>query len=328
MVHQRRLEFISEDSVVTCPNCARENDDQYKYCLGCGTVLPKLEPKPAAVAEVRMIACPHCGSQVPSNFRFCGSCGGPIAAATQPPMSSAPVTQPTAVPNPVPIPVAAPEPAPVVPKSVGYLVVIKPDGSEGARLDLYGGEIRLGRTSGHEALASDPFLSPVHAKLTVSSEKCLVKDLDSLNGVFIRVKGDQELQHNDTIRFGQELVLFQFMNQAQPIVAKANETLTGGAPDTGYWARLSLVSGPEIESRAFVFASDEITIGREVGDVLFRDDGFVSGRHARIAKVDNRAYLKDLGSSNGTYLRIREEHTLEPGDLVLMGQQLFRFVVH
>ena len=85
-------------------------------------------------------------------------------------------------------------------------------------------------------------------------------------------------------------------------------------------------SPPDLESRAFVFGSDELTIGREVGDVLFRDDGFVSGRHARIAKVENKVFIKDLGSSNGTYLRIRDTHDIEPGDLVLMGQQLFKLV--
>jgi len=304
--------------VVTCPNCARENDDQYKYCLGCGTVLPKGEPKPVESAP-RMIPCPHCGSEVPSNFRFCGACGGPIAAATDPPPAAAPTTAPMEKSQ-------EPRPAPS-PQTSGYLVVIKPDGSEGARINLAQGQVVLGRTSGHEALSNDPFLSPKHARLDVHPSHCVITDLDSLNGVFLRVTGEQELHHGDYLRFGQELVHFQFMNQVTPVVAKAPETLTGGAPDTGYWARLALVSGPDLETRAFVFSADEITIGREVGDVLFRDDGFVSGRHARITKVDNKAYVKDLGSSNGTYIRVRGEHRLAPGELVLMGQQLFRLVM-
>ena len=34
--------------------------------------------------------------------------------------------------------------------------------------------------------------------------------------------------------------------------------------------------------------------------------------------------LTDLGSSNGTFVRLREEAELRSGDVLLMGQQLFR----
>ena len=34
--------------------------------------------------------------------------------------------------------------------------------------------------------------------------------------------------------------------------------------------------------------------------------------------------LSDLGSTNGTYIRIKEETALASGDFVLLGQQLFR----
>jgi hypothetical protein len=34
--------------------------------------------------------------------------------------------------------------------------------------------------------------------------------------------------------------------------------------------------------------------------------------------------LTDLGSSNGTFVRIYEETEVKSGDVLLMGQQLFR----
>lgn len=65
--------------------------------------------------------------------------------------------------------------------------------------------------------------------------------------------------------------------------------------------------------------------GRERGDILFSEDGYVSGLHCRIAKgEDGRMYLTDVGSSNGTFVRLRGERDLAPGDVLLMGQQLFR----
>ena len=41
--------------MIICPNCSRENEDHYKFCLGCGTELSKAaaaKPKPAPVAEL------------------------------------------------------------------------------------------------------------------------------------------------------------------------------------------------------------------------------------------------------------------------------------
>ena len=39
---------------------------------------------------------------------------------------------------------------------------------------------------------------------------------------------------------------------------------------------------------------------------------------------DGRFFLQDTGSTNGTYLRVKAEAILSQGDLVLLGQQLFR----
>jgi len=220
--------------------------------------------------------------------------------------------------------------APVVGSAVAKLVVIRPDGSEGATIPMHEGEVIIGRSSEHEALSGDPFLSPRHASIKIQNSKFMISDLESLNGIFYRIRGECELVSGDNIRMGQELLVFDMMSEVPSLNENAEgddgETLSGGSPDVGYWGRLSLISGPELVSRAFIFSDDEVTLGRERGDILFRDDGFVSGVHARLMKVDSQVLLKDLGSSNGTYVRIRGERELEDGDLILMGQQLFRLV--
>ncbi len=309
--------------MIICPNCGRENEDEYKYCLGCGTVLPRSE---AEESEPDTTTCSNCGADVPPNFKFCGECGTPVQQK-----ETKEANRPT---NPEPPPVedpssTAPTAAGKAADKIGDLVVIKPDGTEGAKIPITSGELRLGRDSEYEVLSSDPFLSPHHASLISDDSGHVLRDAESLNGVFIRITTEVEVQDRDFIRLGQELLQFRLIDQADPIVAPAEDekTLTGGSPDAGNWGRLSLISGPDKESRGFVFSSDEVVIGREIGDILFRDDGFVSGKHARIAKVDGRVYLKDLGSSNGTYVRIRGERHIGRGDLILMGQQLFRVEV-
>jgi hypothetical protein len=37
--------------------------------------------------------------------------------------------------------------------------------------------------------------------------------------------------------------------------------------------------------------------------------------------------LTDLGSSNGSFIRLTEEAELRSGDVLLMGQQLFRITM-
>lgn len=334
--------------MIICSHCGRENEDHYKFCLGCGSPLSRPEPVRAAPEPEppKMIDCPHCSTPVPSNFKFCGACGGPIAQASPPPPSPAPtpavkesplrVTQPRQdalhSTNPAGTAAAPSSPgldaAPSIGSTVARLVVIRPDGSEGATIPLKEGEIVVGRDSEHQVLANDPFLSPKHARITCNNGQFSIEDIQSLNGVFFRIKTERELESGDYIRLGQELLQFHKMDDVQPIPAEHTEaeTLRGGSPDVGYWGRLSLISGPDLVSRSFSFSDDEVNIGREIGDIVFRDDGFVSGRHARLAKVDNRVILKDLGSSNGTYIRIKRSIPLQDGDLILMGQQLFRLM--
>lgn len=319
--------------MITCPNCQRANDDEYKYCLGCGTPLPKPEVKPAA----EMVDCPHCGASVPSQFKFCGNCGG---AVHEPPGAGSGVSgwsgsestmehaRPSATPTPgtpEPVQKSADGTDPLGASSLGQLVIIKPDGTEGGKITVVEGETVLGRVSESETLQNDPFLSPEHAFLVARDGRYVIRDNKSLNGVYIRIQGEAELQDGDYIRIGQELMEFRLMAQVETR-ASSDETLTHGSPDAGYWGRLSLLGGPDSETRAFVFSTDEIIIGREIGDILFREDGFVSKKHAKINKFDGRVMLRDLDSSNGTYVRIRGEREIGSGDLVLMGQQLFRLV--
>ena len=97
-----------------------------------------------------------------------------------------------------------------------------------------------------------------------------------------------------------------------------------GSPAKGYVGRIALVIGREVTGNAFPIPESGIHLGRERGDVLFPEDGYVSGLHCRLAPVNGQLYLTDLGSSNGTFVRINGETDVIDGDILLMGQQLFR----
>jgi FHA domain/zinc-ribbon domain len=70
---------------------------------------------------------------------------------------------------------------------------------------------------------------------------------------------------------------------------------------------------------------DETLIGRTQGEITFPHDGFMSGRHARVERRGPNFVLVDEGSRNGTFIKLKGEIELKPGDMILVGKQLFRF---
>ena len=71
----------------------------------------------------------------------------------------------------------------------------------------------------------------------------------------------------------------------------------------------------------------ELIIGREEGEVRFPEDGFISSRHCMLINKGGDCYLRDLGSSNGTYLRIRKSHALKSDDRVQIGNQVLKISI-
>jgi len=54
-------------------------------------------------------------------------------------------------------------------------------------------------------------------------------------------------------------------------------------------------------------------------DLVIADDDYISRRHARLFREDRMLYLEDMGSANGTYLRVRHPIILQAGDEILVG---------
>jgi pSer/pThr/pTyr-binding forkhead associated (FHA) protein len=268
----------------------------------------------AAPAASEQLICVNCGKPIAPGFAFCGSCGTRVAPATAAPPAAA-MGSPRTMFMAGPQPGAAPAPV-----QRGRLVLIRPDGSEGGVHALYDGENVIGRGQG-QLFDSDAYLSPRHGEFMVGPQGVTIRDLRSLNGVFLKISTEEALESGDIFRIGQELLRFEIISAPQPL---EDGTEVMGTPNPGFWGRLSVVVGRDVDGSAFPLFGDAIVLGRERGDVLFPEDGYVSGSHARIAINDGQVYLSDLGSSNGTFLRIRSERNVPAGAFVLMGQQLFR----
>jgi pSer/pThr/pTyr-binding forkhead associated (FHA) protein len=72
---------------------------------------------------------------------------------------------------------------------------------------------------------------------------------------------------------------------------------------------------------------DRTDVGSREGDIVLKDDPYLSPRHARIERRNDSFVLLDLGSVNGIYLRLRDPANLVDGDMILIGQQVLRFEI-
>jgi pSer/pThr/pTyr-binding forkhead associated (FHA) protein len=298
-------------ALITCAKCGKENQSHYKFCLGCGAELHKQEAPVAPVAVVpAKMNCPQCNAENTVGNLFCGSCGFRLTGTS----GSGPAAQPA--------PAAAAQPPLDAVGKPAILTALRADGSEAGTFTLTGSLITVGRETGG-IFAADSYLSPVHATFKQGGGKLSVKDEASLNGVYRKLTRDVplELKTTDVFRIGQEIIKYEALEFP---AASPDGVERLGAPAKGYVGRIALVVGRETTGNAFPVPETGIHLGRERGDVLFPEDGYVSGLHCRIHQESNKLFLTDLGSSNGTFLRIREETEVKNGDVLLMGQQLFR----
>lgn len=293
---------------VKCARCGRENDPTFAFCLDCGQPL-----RPAAAAAAPALACAACGAPMQPGFKFCGNCGTPAGAGARTPGAGG-------APRP-------PAPARTVlhqPAGGGAprLSTIRHDGLPGAVFPLDREETTCGRREGEILLADDPTVSPRHARFTRRGGALTVEDLGSVNGTYVRLKASHVLAVGEELRLGRQLLRLEPL--PRPEHAGERGVRPWGGPDAGARLRLTqLLDGGGL-GEVFPLRPGENAVGREAGDVTFPGDRYVSARHARLVVADDGVTLTDLGSSNGTFVKVLGAVALAPGDQLLIGTQLLR----
>jgi pSer/pThr/pTyr-binding forkhead associated (FHA) protein len=203
------------------------------------------------------------------------------------------------------------------------LAIVRNDGQPGTVFPVDREEVLCGRSEGGIRLADDATVSPRHARFTLRAGVLRAEDLGSVNGTFIRIRAPRPLAPGEELRVGRQLLRLEPL--ARPAEPGSRGVDVWGAPDTGCRLRLSqLLEGGGL-GEIFPLRDGENTIGREAGEVTFPSDRYVSARHARIdVSGGGAATLVDVGSSNGTFVKISGAIELALGDQLLVGGQLLR----
>ena len=110
-----------------------------------------------------------------------------------------------------------------------------------------------------------------------------------------------------------------------PVPAEVRELKTSyfGDMQNPTKAKLILIRGEGMDGLSFHLKAEQHIVGRE-GQLIFPDDPFVSPRHANFFYRDGHLVVRDEGSRNGVYIRIRGAVPIESGNTFLAGEQLFR----
>jgi len=89
--------------------------------------------------------------------------------------------------------------------------------------------------------------------------------------------------------------------------------------------QLILIRGDGNDGAVFPLEAAETTFGRGEADLAFPEDPGLSVEHCMFVRERDVLYVRDLGSTNGVFLRVHAPNALSDGQLFLCGEQVFRF---
>jgi pSer/pThr/pTyr-binding forkhead associated (FHA) protein len=203
------------------------------------------------------------------------------------------------------------------------LVPVRHDGLPGAVVAVGAVPVRCGRTEGQLRFGLDATVSPEHVRFTPSEGGVLVEDLGSVNGTFLRLRAPRPVRPGDELRLGRQRLRLDPL----PAAAAQGAARPWGTADPAQRACLAQLLDGGGTGEVFPLRAGENLMGREVGAIRFPGDRYVSARHARLDVGEDGTVLTDLGSSNGTFVRLTAPAQLGAGDQLLVGMQLVRIEV-
>jgi pSer/pThr/pTyr-binding forkhead associated (FHA) protein/RNA polymerase subunit RPABC4/transcription elongation factor Spt4 len=317
--------------MLSCPRCGGINTESGVFCQHCGERFT--HGRGATSSEAVLKTCPACGATNPGETNFCHDCGtalgSPVLAGQETEEVSLGTGDAAILATPAPMPDTMDTvqvPIPTV--SGARLINVRRDGTDGTCHVISSEQFDLGRTEG-DLLFDDPHMTGRHARIVHREGQFVILPLETRNGVYVRLRQPVELYDGDLFLLGKQVLRFEIPFEVEKTVRPAVEhgVVLFGTPVKPAWGRLRQLTAGGTTRDMYHLTRAEVVLGREQGDIVFGDDEFLSRRHAQIQIRNNRVTLSDLGSSNGTFVRLRGQHLLSPGELIRIGDELLRFEI-
>ncbi len=282
---------------------------------------PAKPPGPPATTPIPLVAtCPRCGADAGTG-RFCARCGQALGArGTQVVMKPIPSSARTAT-----------QVFGALAPGRAKLVLEAGEGIDGATFRLDAETVEAGRSRGAIVFPDDACLAPHHATFVYRAGALHVRDEGAPGGVFVQIRGAPvPLRPGDHFAVGDRLLRYAGPLPPAP-TPPPDGTRRLGSPRPPAPA---LVVEEWLEGgtagRVFVRGGPAVTIGRAGCAVSLGDDPTLSQSHAQLhVDAGGNVRLEDLGSSNGTYVKLppRAEREVRDGDRVRIGREVLRVAV-
>lgn len=234
----------------------------------------------------------------------------------------------------------APTSSPTLPAELdfGYLQV------NGREIPLRTLSMNIGRDVKAEIVLDDPAISYKHAMLTRQGDDSYLLDLGSRNGTFVngeRISIPHLLKNGDVIKLGETSLIFRV--GSMPVSKKENikpEPMPPPATpiEKPVPANLPLeltlvVQNGSLGGKSILLKQSPTTLGRDLQSGIVINEDIVSWNHAEFKRENNQWFVKDLGSSNhtfinGTKITPNEFVPINPTDKIRFGKITLEVVQH
>jgi len=184
----------------------------------------------------------------------------------------------------------------------------------------------IGRNDGDLRFPEDPFLSPLHAKLSWEQQRLVVRDLGSRNGTWVFLEQPHRLIDGDLLLVGSQVLRFRRLGYPGPHTPDADATRRMGSliPSADIATLTQLRSDGSPRDVIHLSPGRDVRIGRERGDWIYPYDPSMSAEHALIRSEDADFVVLDAGSRNGVAMAARGDIALVHQSRILVGDKLLR----
>jgi hypothetical protein len=265
-----------------------------------------IEEEERPMEQARHYICKSCYSPIPGGHKFCGKCGAPTNFTEE--------STTTQYFGAMQVPGKA------------KLILIRGEGLDGISYHLNSTEHVAGRQQGAILFPDDAWLSPRHANFFYRDNKLFVRDQDSINGVYWRITGPTPISAGTMFMCGEQV----FKVEPADSIAEGPEadgTYFYASPTKAWAFKVVQILRGGMSGMTVHDNGGQLVIGREDCNMNFPTDSYLDPKHAKVTSERGQMTLTDLGSMNGTFLRIQNEKDLVHGDYVFVGKQLLRVEV-
>jgi hypothetical protein len=179
-------------------------------------------------------------------------------------------------------------------------------------------------------------LAEKHARFKNTVGGLEITALESLNGIYLKIKRPVTLTDGTRFRIGDYVLEFREAAPADPVSPLVSNDERFVAQDVVPLAYIDFVRPDDQPGVRFPILKPASTVlgkgGRDPNgaprnvDVPLLNDKLVSGRHAEIRFVNDHFVIEDLKSTNGTFVQMREPTIVGEGAMLCLGKIYLRVV--